>query len=90
MINVEMYNNLKRLLCNIQNAQICKLLSTTVYKTKTIIAILNVLYKNQYIRGYRYNIQKPGKIEILLKYKNQEPTVLRYYISPLRRGTHIT
>jgi small subunit ribosomal protein S8 len=75
--NAEMSNKLTLLFSHIQNGQNNRLLLVNVNKTKAAIAVLNVLQQSGYIRGYRYNVQKPGKIEILLKYKNQEPAIRR-------------
>lgn len=73
--NVEMSNSLRNLFSHIQNGYDARVALIEVNRTKTVVAVLNVLQQNGYIRGYRFNIQKPRKIEILLKYKNQEPAI---------------
>ncbi len=102
MHNVEMSNSLRNLFSHIQNGCDARVASIEVNKTKTVVAVLNVLQQNGYTRGYRFNIQKPRKIEILLKYKNQEPAILRppaastassssgsYHIPPRSRRTYL-
>lgn len=86
-----MSNSLRKLFSHIQNAQLARASALEVDKSKAAIAVLNVLQQNGYIRGYRFNIQKPRKTEILLKYKNQEPAICRrwgYYITP--KKTYLT
>lgn len=73
--NVEMSNSLRNLFSHIQNGYVERISLIEVNRTKTVVAVLNVLQQNGYTRGYRFNIQKPRKTETLLKYKNQEPAI---------------
>ena len=71
---------LSNLFSHIKNAQKNRILVIEHYKSKNIIAILNVLQEHGYIRGYRFLPQKPYKLEILLKYNasaggNQKPVI---------------
>jgi len=65
-----MYNSLRKLFSHIQNARASASRSAIaeVNKTKAAIAVLNVLCQSRHIRGYRFNIRKPGKIEVLLSF----------------------
>lgn len=81
-----MSNKIKRLFSHLQNGQNNRIFATEVCKSKAAIAVLNVLQQNGYIRGYRFNVQKPMKIEVLLKYKNQEPAIRRdLFVIPLKK-----
>jgi len=84
-----MSDSLRNLFSHIQNGQADRISAIEHIKTKAAIAVLNVLQQNGYIRGYRYNVlQKPKKIEILLKYKNQEPAIHQLVIP--RKRVYLT
>lgn len=72
-----MKDTLSNLFSHIKNAQENRILVIEHIKSRTIIAILNVLQEHGYIRGYRFLTQKPHKLEILLKYNanNQKPVI---------------
>jgi ribosomal protein S8 len=62
------------------------ILVTEHTKSRAAVAVLNVLQQNGYIRGYRYNVQQPEKIEILLRCATSLPaerTFARAFTSPL-------
>ena len=72
-----MKDTLSNLFSHIKNAQQNRILVIEHYKSRNIIAILNVLQEQGFIRGYRFIQQKPYKLEILLKYyaNNQKPVI---------------
>lgn len=70
-----MSDSLRNSFSHTENGQKNRILVIEHIKPKAAIATLNVLQQNGYIRGYRLNLQKPKQIEILPKYKNQEPAI---------------
>jgi len=45
-----------------------KLESVLVLKSKTVLAVLDILLLEGFIRGYTFNTKDSGKIKVLLKY----------------------
>ena len=43
--------------------------------SQACIKILNILYREGYIRGHCYSKEKPNQIEVLLKYHNAKPVI---------------
>lgn len=81
-----MSNSLRKLFSHLQSGHASGSWSIDVNKSKAAIAVLNVLQQHGYIRGYRFNSQKPRKTETLLKYKNQEPAICRWgYCIPSKK-----
>lgn len=70
-----MSDSLSHLFSHIQNGQRNRILIIEFVKTKLVIAVLNVLQENGYIRGYRFHQNTSNKLQILLKYKNQKPAI---------------
>lgn len=73
-----MNDQISDMLTRIRNGQRAGLAKISLYKpsSKICLKILNVLYKEGYIRGFTLTSQNPLTIEVLLKYDNfGNPTI---------------
>ena len=73
-----MSDQISDMLTRIRNGQRAGLAKITLYtpSSKVCLRILNILYKEGYIRGFSVVTQNPLVIEVLLKYDNfGNPTI---------------
>jgi len=65
-----MKDQLSDMLTRIRNGQRSGLLKVKLYKptSNTCIQVLNILYKEGYIRGFKINNIKPLEVTVYLKY----------------------
>lgn len=71
------FNLLNDMYTRIKNAHRLKLNQVFVLKSKKIIRVLDVLYLEGFIRGYRVNTSQPRQIIVLLKYSSNGESVIK-------------
>jgi small subunit ribosomal protein S8 len=70
-----MKNLLWNMFANIQNGQLAKRSFVTQKKKKICEYILNVLWDEGFILGYRLEKEDPTRLRIFLKYSNGKPVI---------------
>nr|BDN85878.1 ribosomal protein S8 [Microheliella maris] len=67
---------LSDMLVRIKNGQRANKLTIVLNPySQTCIKVLNILYREGYIRGHRYNSNNIKQLEVLLKYHNHKPVI---------------
>ena len=70
-----MKNNLWNIIASIQNGLLAKKPYIKVTRKKTIEMLLNVLWSEGFILGYKISKTNPKTLKIFLKYKNGKPVI---------------
>lgn len=70
-----MKNYLSNMVASIKNAQLARKAYTYQTKKNVCESVLNVLWDEGYILGYRISKSHPNNIKIFFKYKNGKPVI---------------
>ena len=82
-----MKKSVSHLLSKIKNAQLVKKSSLVVENDKISFSLLNILWDESYILGFKYTEPSKKHIEILLKYVGKTPaiSIIKFISKPGRR-----
>jgi small subunit ribosomal protein S8 len=70
-----MTDYLSDMLTRIRNGQHVSKISIKQRKTKLCLSVLDILWKEGFIRGYNYNDENQNEVNILLKYYKNLPVI---------------
>ena len=63
------------MIANIKNGQLAKKAYINQVQKKTCEAVLNILWNEGFISGYKISKGKPNVLKIFLRYKNTKPVI---------------
>lgn len=70
-----MKHHLYNMIANIKNGQLAKKAYINQVQKKTCEAVLNILWNEGFISGYKISKGKPNVLKIFLRYKNTKPVI---------------
>lgn len=66
------------LIARINNGQLARKSSIFVKKSKFCISILEILEREGFIRGYKFSMEQPYEMIVLLKYSKGKPVIQKF------------
>lgn len=70
-----MKNHVSNMIANIKNGQLARKAYIYQKKKKSCESILNVLWDEGFISGYKISKSRPNVLKVFLKYTNGKPTI---------------